>query len=343
MDVQKKIDERKKKWIDFLSMSSSTRFVFLIDYLPHKLDNPILSKNRIETAWKWYQNDMERLNWLEDDTIPCLWVQTGTEIFPEAFGCKVFQPSGKTPACAMPKIHNAREVSSIKVPDLGVPPLAKIFEIADELKTRGGRNAVLKMCDIQSPMDIAALIWDKTEFMVALYESPEAVKELAAKVKELLITFLDEWFSRYGRSFIVHCPYCFMAEGICLSEDEVGIVSPEVFEEFFLPELNELSQRYGGLEMHCCADSEHQWENFKKIKNLCLINLCRPTAEASLSAYKFFETHTAQFNTNQFLEGPAWTWLEQFPAGSHVVIEAKANTKEEALKISQKLQRQLTI
>jgi hypothetical protein len=38
-----------------------------------------------------------------------------------------------------------------------------------------------------------------------------------------------------------------MPKGITLSEDEVGSVSSEMFQKFFLPELQDLSARYGGL------------------------------------------------------------------------------------------------
>jgi hypothetical protein len=34
-----------------------------------------------------------------------------------------------------------------------------------------------------------------------------------------------------------------------------------------LPELNDLCDTFGGIGMHCCADAEHQFPGFKKIKN----------------------------------------------------------------------------
>ena len=86
-------------------------------------------------------------------------------------------------------------------------------------------------------------------------ESPQAVKELADKVKQLLTAFLDEWFRRYGREHIAHHPDYFMDGGWTVSEDEAGVVNQEMFAEFFLPELNALSDRYGGIGIHCCANS----------------------------------------------------------------------------------------
>jgi len=340
--VQKpgKIEIRKQRWVDFLSMNSSQNFIFLIDYLPDKSERvpvtPDKKKERIEEAWEMYQRQLARMEWLEDDYIPNLDVHTGTEIFAAAFGCPVHYPKNGIPF-ALPLIHSADEVAKLKVPDLDSSPLALIFEIADELKARAGKEALMRICDIQSPMDIAALIWEKSDILVAMVESSEAVKEFAAKTKDLLIVFLDEWFSRYGKSFVGHCPYYFMPEGISLSEDEVGIVNAEMFEEFFLPELVELSNRYGDLGMHCCADARHQWENFKKIPNLRLLNLCQPS-EITREAYDFFAAHVPQAHGSSYLDGPAWTWPKKYPSHAHVVIETSANTVKEAIQLSEKLQ-----
>ena len=74
-----------------------------------------------------------------------------------------------------------------------------LFEIADELRRRGGPDALLKMVDMQSPMDIVAQIWDKTDLFVAMLETPDAVIELAATARALQTAFLDEWFRALWR------------------------------------------------------------------------------------------------------------------------------------------------
>jgi hypothetical protein len=147
----------------------------------------------------------------------------------------------------------------VKVPELSSSSLANIFEMSDELHRRTGPNSLMRLPDdIQSPMNIAALIWDKSDFYVALMETPEAVRELADKVRTLLTAFLDEWFRRYGTAFIAHYPFYYMERGVTLSEDEIGAVNPDTFDEFFLPELTYLSERYGGIGIHCCANARHQ-------------------------------------------------------------------------------------
>ncbi len=336
--ISDSIEERKQRWRDFLSMDDGVRYIFQINYQPDDKPRPQpwpdKKSERIEWAWEKYQRYLARLEWLEDDSIPFLDVYTGTEIFAEAFGCQIYRPEDNMPF-ALPKIHKPGEVSKLKVPDLSAPSLAILFEIADELRNRAGEEALVRLVDIQSPMDIATLIWDKNDLYMALIDTPDAVKELAAKVTELLIAFLDEWFARYGFEFIAHYPLYYMPKGITLSEDEVGAVDEGMFREFFLPELVTLSERYGGIGMHCCADARHQWENLKRVPGLRLLNLVQPVEELR-AAYQFFAGHVPQMHS-WFGDGPAWTWPEQYPEGARVVMEAGAANRYEALELAEKL------
>lgn len=331
-----KIEKRKQRWRDFLS--NGTRYIFQINYQPDALPRPQpwpdKKSERIEWAWEMYQRHLARLEWLEDDSIPYLDVYTGTEIFAEAFGCRVYRPEDNMPF-ALPMIRSAREVSKLKIPALNSSYLMLLFEIADELRQRAGKDAIVRLVDIQSPMDIAALIWDKNDLYIALIDSPDAVKELAAKVRELMTTFLDEWFARYGQEFIAHYPIYYMPRGITLSEDEVGVVNEEMFAEFYLPELVDLSERYGGIGIHCCANARHQWENFKQVPGLHLLNLVQPVEELRI-AYRFFAAYVPQMHS-WFGDGPAWTWPGQYPENARVVMDVNAASKDEALEISEKL------
>ena len=296
---------------------------------------------RLDWIWRRYGRQLALADALDDLTIPNLNMLTGTEIFAEAFGCRIERPDHTMPF-AMPLIDSAEQVSKLKVPKLGSCSLDFLFEMADDLYEKAGRQAVFRMIDLQSPMDIANLIWNKESLLIALYESPEAVKELASKVTELLCSFLDEWFRRYGSSFVAHFPDYYMERGLTLSVDEVGIVGPDVFEEFFLPELNLLSKRYGGLGIHCCADSRHQWLNFKKVQGLKVLNLVKPPSRGVdfiKDALQEFNGVCAQYHYGWTPEGPLEAWPEQFPKGAKVILDFDAKDLESAQELSGKLKK----
>ena len=129
--------------------------------------------------------------------------------------------------------------------------------MADELFRRAGPGTLFCLVDLQSPLDVAALIWEKNDFYAALLENSAAVTGLVEKVKKLQFTFLDEWFRRYGREFIAHYPDYYMPQGVTLSVDEIGSVSGMMFLKYFLPDLCQFSERDGGLGIHCCANPRH--------------------------------------------------------------------------------------
>jgi hypothetical protein len=184
-------------------------------------------------------------------------------------------------------------------------------------------------------MDIAALIWDKTQFYPAMVDCPEAVLALAGKVKAYLTLVLDAWFARYGREFISHYPDYYMDGGITVSEDEVGAVSGKMFERFFLSELADLSNRYGGMGLHCCANARHQWTNFLKIPGLRIINFVQPP-EVIREAVPFFAPRVGQWHSFQG-EGAPWTWPQQNPPEARMVYEIAVSSREEAQETAERM------
>jgi hypothetical protein len=338
MDHSECIERRKSRWVDFYRPDASIRRLYWIHSYP---DLPIQPRpfpdridERIDWSWQKYQIQVQSLDWLEDDSLPFLDVYTGTEIFAEAFGCQIYYPEDDNPF-ARPLVNSAAEADRLEIPPIDCPPLARVWRIARELRRRAGPGALLRLPDIQSPMDIAALIWEKTSFYSAMLDNPDSVLRLAGKVHHLLTGFLDAWFAEFGTQCIAHYPDYYVPRGVTLSEDEVGAVSPALFRRFFLPELADLSARYGAIGMHCCANSRHQWEGFKTIPGLFLINIIQPQ-DLTREAYAFFADHAAQMHFCA-LDGSPWTWSAQVPTNSRVIFDLWADSQEEAVELMRKI------
>lgn len=348
MGIDGIIEDRKRRWRDFMR-GRGAPFLFIVRTvqassvnLPLARFAPGNEKLFIESSWRGFEEQCRNASLVDDDFIPHLSCITGTEIFAEAFGCSVERPSDNMPF-ALPRVHSAAEADNIRDVDLGGSSLERFFSIADELRRRGGDNVPLRMIDVQSPTDVAALIWEKADFMMAMIESPDSVRALSLKVRRLLVQFLEEWFGRHGVDFIAHYPEYYMERGITLSEDECGALSAEIFDELILEDLNFLSERFGGIGIHCCADSRHQWENFKKVKGLRLINLvCPPTRKGDefiVDALKSFSGTCAQFHYGWTPSGEYSGWPGQYPAGSRVVIDVTVKSLDEARKACLALRR----
>lgn len=296
MDVQR----RKQAWMDFMDLRSPINRLLVIECPEGMPRHPMLwweeADARVEAAYRRYVAQLERLDTLEDFSIPHLRVSTGTEIFAEAFGCRVHYPSDNNPF-ALPMVESAREAARIRVPRVEDTKLTILFDMARKLRGRAGGDALLSLPDMQTPGDIAALIWEKTDFYPAMIEEPEAVRELMHKIRGFMFAFLDMWFAEFGRETMAHYPDYYMPYGITLSEDEIGAVSPAMFDEFFADDLRMFSERYGQIGIHCCAHSKHQWANLAKTPNLRLINL-HLNARLTLESLDAFRNVCAQMPQN---------------------------------------------
>ena len=224
----------------------------------------------LPNAREHYAGKVKWLNEIHDDSVPYVNIVTNTVIYAAAFGCKVHEYADSRPA-AVALIDTPEQADKLKIPDFSVSPtLSRILEFARLLQKEFGPDVPISVPDIQSPFDIAAQIWNKESLFIALYENPESVKELVSKCKKLLTAFLTEYFKTVPNRAAVCCMDVWGPPelGINVSEDEVGSISAAAFEEFCLPSLIELSKKFGGSVIHCCAKADHSHAGFNKIPNL---------------------------------------------------------------------------
>jgi hypothetical protein len=223
---------------------------------------------------KGYEDQVAWLEALHDDSVPYVKLDTNSGIFAAAFGCRIHVYAGNENPAALPLITTAEEADHLPEPSLNAPTLARVFELARLVRREVGPGVPISVPDIQSPLDTAALIWRKQDLFVAMIENPAAVKRLVGKCLRLLKLFLTEFKREFPECNLCHCPIAWAPPelGCWLAEDEVGSISTRMFEEFSLPELVDLSETFGGLFIHCCANADHQYGGFKKIPNLRGLN-----------------------------------------------------------------------
>lgn len=226
----------------------------------------------VEPYLKW----MELSEQVQDDGVPTLGIATGTHIYAQAFGSPVHYYEDSNPA-ALPFVASAAEADAIEEPEVfSCPNLVRIFELADLARQELGPEAIPGPPDMQTGFDTASLIWDKTDLFCAMHDQPDAVKRLAGKCASLLRNFIREFYAEFPNAALAHCPRTWAPPemGPWVSNDECGMMSVAMFEEFLLPELVELSEAFGGVGMHCCADADHQFPSFREIPNFYAFNRC---------------------------------------------------------------------
>lgn len=238
---------------------------------PSASDRPL--QEWVGPTLKDYENQLAWLEKLGDDRIPVARTHTGTGVFSGAFGCTFHHFEGSAPV-TLPLVNNAQEADALDVPDVWkMPATGRLLELAGMLRERLGPDVPISVPDIQSPFDIAALVWEKTDFLMSLHTESESVLRLVNKCEQVLMNFLDSLHEVAGKVNLCHLGMGMPSEsGLWLSEDEVGCLSDDMFMNFCMPSLKRLSAKYGGLTIHCCADADRHYPNFAKIPNLQGLN-----------------------------------------------------------------------
>ena len=207
-----------------------------------------------------------------DDSVPAFFPYLGTAIFPSAFGCPVQWYPDQDP-WARPILRDARDVYDLPEPAVTDGDLARALDYTRAMAAAPQRLPV-RMTDVQGPLGIASLIWGEEGLMMAMYDAPDAVHHLMAKVTRLIIAFVMEQrriVHAAGLPFIpCHFPPIWMPDGtgIAVSDDMIALLSPRMYAEFALPYMNRLAEAFGGIMLHSCGDFQHNLGNVRRIHNL---------------------------------------------------------------------------
>lgn len=289
-----------------------------------------------------YRQQVRCLDEIGDDRVPYLNLATNTGVFASAFGCPlhVYDDRLTTNACALPAVQTAEEADALPQPQLeDSRALMRYFDLASALQQELGPDVPIGVPDIQSPFDIAALVWEKEAFYYAIMDTPDAVHRLVGKCYRLLTDFLDRFLREIPAGNLCHYPPAWAPAslGMWLSEDEAGALSCAMFEEFCLPTLMGLSARYGGLFMHCCANANHQYGAFAKIPNLRGLNRCflDPGAQPLASAIPVFSGTTVFLQVT--CEADVYQYLDIAQPDTRYLFNVSASSLDDAKAIFARL------
>lgn len=193
-------------------------------------------------------------------------IHFGTGPLATAFGAEMILREGLQPAFE-PVVHTHEEAMRLKKPDLfkdGLCP--QILERIQYYNEATQGKIILTPCDAAGPWSIATSIWHYEDILEAIYTAPQAVHSLLDMVTECLIEWWniqEAYIGRWGRA---HSSYSvFSPRGVMIGDDCLVTVSPQIWEEFFMPYNNRLSREYGNfITYHCCMRYDTHFESIIK-------------------------------------------------------------------------------
>ena len=198
----------------------------------------------------------------------------GTALFPLSLGCPPV-PTSEGKEWIGKIIHGPDDVARFQPPPIDT---GKCGEVLAQTRTirETTPDALIRQCDIQSPLGIAELMWDGS-FYTALIEQPAAVHALLDKITDFEIAFILEQKRIAGERFVASSfPAIWSGcEGTFVADDTMSLISPAMHLEFSVPYLNRISDACGGLYYHTCTLRPQYYGNIRAIRGIRGFN-CNP-------------------------------------------------------------------
>jgi uroporphyrinogen decarboxylase len=169
--------------------------------------------------------------------------------------CEIFWPDDDSP-WAKPRLERIEEVEELGVPDTNkdglFPTIMEYYEIMNDTAVEMGLEGVIRgprgpvlFGSLRGPVVLAALVRGLTEFLIDMIENPEPAHKLVQLCTDTLIAYLEMQKAALGR-----------LTSIFLCDDVSGLLSPRLFNEFFVPYARQIFERYPDAVSIYHCDSE---------------------------------------------------------------------------------------
>jgi len=126
----------------------------------------------------------------------------------------------------------------------------------------GSDDIYLRTPDVQGPMNTLGLLSDQTELLMTLYDAPDLIHQLLMQITDVEIDYLRRYRAAAGKERVIGniWPWVTLTDGqgIGITQDFMPLLSPDLYEEFELPQLKRIADEFGGVFIHCCGEySQH--------------------------------------------------------------------------------------
>ncbi len=189
----------------------------------------------------------------EGDFFPWVWAGSPftQAIVPSLFGARTTVSESNGMANVADRLINDLENDLPKLPRRidpeidGMGPLLKT-RLQAWVAATDGKIPIMPF-DWQTPYGVASMLMGDAELMVAMYETPELVRELFDRTTQAIIDLIDaaqRWIGDPGLCLLNNHMF-HPGAGIILHDDYLSVLSPELHAKFCLPANLRLFEKYG--------------------------------------------------------------------------------------------------
>jgi hypothetical protein len=224
---------------------------------------------------------------LDDDYVPSIFPGCKQSTIPTMLGSKEVI-KGRDYTCEK-IIHCYEDIDRLPEPSLGFGTVAyEWLEMQQYMLEETAGRIPIHVTDMQGPVDVAGQLWGYEDLFISAYEEPEYYKKLLTKVTQAFILFWKSQRDLLGDCFApTHLfGWSWVPEdmGASISADSIVMVSPDFFDTFFRPYIEEIGKALGNISLHSCGDFSRVFHNLTAIPYLKAVNAGQMTVEQLVKA-----------------------------------------------------------
>lgn len=197
------------------------------------------------------------------------WYGIGTAA--AAFGLDYIWEKGQAPAIrpAFASVRDALDYDAVPIKDTACG--RHTLEMISYFMEKTGRKLPISLCDMQSPLNVICNMVDSTSIYLAMMDDPDEVRSLLDKVAGLILDFTAEQSALLGETMVWPghgFPSARSFPSVGLSDDNIIMLSNEMYAEIAAPSFNRIGSAFGGSTFHSCGNWAGKIETVQKLDNL---------------------------------------------------------------------------
>lgn len=261
------------------------------------------------------------------NTLPAFIPDFGTVSMPALWGGKRIAVSkgGSSAIHIEPIAREPAELAHLPAPcAYEQSDFARAMKLYRKVCARLGRDDIyLRTPDLQGPMNTLGLLCEQTELIIALYEDPPRIHALLTQITDVIIACLRRFRTEAGPDRVLGNVWPWVAlvdgQGIGITQDFMPLLSPDLYEQFELPQLKRIADAFGGVFIHCCG------EYAQHLPALARANFKIWGIEMHYPCTKLHDVYTALGNNLVYTPYVAPTGSAKYPTAADFVMDLAAD------------------
>lgn len=201
------------------------------------------------------------------------WYGIGTAA--AAFGVDYIWEKSQAPAIrpAFNSVREALDYDAMPIKDTVCG--RHTLEMISYFVEKTGGKLPISLCDMQSPLNVICNMVDSNATYLAMMDDPDEVRALLDKVADLILDFTAEQRALLGTALVSPghgFPSARSFPSVGLSDDNIIMLSSEMYDEIAAPSFNRIGSVLGGSTFHSCGNWAAKIETVKKLDNLFMVD-----------------------------------------------------------------------